>query len=277
MTSLGLLRATSAMLGACPMSDDRRPVFSTTWRWLWHDQRAVIAVAVMIVSIDVILALVHAIVMAGWDAPDVLRVDMDGSYAEAYQYVKYIWVIILVAMFANERRNWQMIAWVPLFGYFLADDSILLHERFGYWYSSQQWTVGGQTVGELALSALVFVPIAMFLVFAYVKSDHDTRFLFRILAALVVALMFFAVAVDVIHSFLVDIRILDRGVGFVEDFGEMLVLSVITIVTIRMNTVAAPAPIGVITAEVAKVRIPDSLESLDEARPQARETRSVRD
>lgn len=50
-----------------------------------------------------------------------------------------------------------------------------------------------------------------------------------------VALLFFAVVVDAVHGLFMNIRLIDRGLGFLEDLGEMVVLSVIVGVFFRIN------------------------------------------
>ena len=67
-------------------------------KWLFRNQRSVVLIAAMVLGVDVALGLIHVVVMVGWDAPNVLRVDMDGSYGEAYQYVKYLWVVVLLPL-----------------------------------------------------------------------------------------------------------------------------------------------------------------------------------
>jgi hypothetical protein len=215
------------------------------WRWVFHDQPVVMVLAVLIVSIDMLLAGIHAVVMVWWDAPNIWRVDMDNSYAEAYQYLKYVWVIILLAMIAIRGRSWVFAAWIPLFLFFLVDDAIMLHEGVGFWLAGQSWVpslgpLSPQALGELGFAGLVFLIVAAPVVAAYARADAATRRIFRLMAALLVVLVAFAVAVDVLHSFFVDVRLVDRLLGFIEDFGEMLALSALLVVAIRVD-IGAPS------------------------------------
>lgn len=203
-----------------------------TARWVLSDQRAVPTILFMLLSIDALLALIHVVVMIGWDAPNILRIDMDGSYGEAYQYAKFVWALLLLAFYALRERNWPVAAWLPLLLYLLLDDALLLHEQAGYWYSRQSWAFGfgpvsSQNVGELGISAAMGLVLVALVTVAYLRADRATRWVFRVFVALTVTLLVFAVAVDLVHGFFVDVRALDRGLGFVEDAGEMLVLSLI--------------------------------------------------
>lgn len=194
----------------------------------------------LILSVDVVLALVHVVVMVGWNAPDVWRVDMDGSYGEAYQYAKYLWLILLIVAYAKREHEWLLALWVPLIAYFLLDDALLVHERAGFWYASQEGAFGlgpisAQNVGELAVSALAGVALLGLLALGYARADARTRWIYRVMGVLVAALLVFAVVVDAVHGLVVDIRILDRSLGFIEDLGEMVVLTVLVVFAFRLN------------------------------------------
>jgi hypothetical protein len=215
-------------------------VVGDTGRWAFAGERATTLFAALVLSVDLVLGLIHVVVMVGWDAPDVLRVDMDGSYGEAYQYVKYFWLLILLVVYARQNRSWAMIAWVLLIAYFMLDDALLLHERAGFWYSSQSWAFGigpvsAQSLGELTVSALVGVLLLVPLVVGYLRGDARTKWIFRVMLALVVVLLVFALVVDAVHGLFIDIKLIDRIVGFVEDFGEMLALSALVVFAFRIN------------------------------------------
>ncbi|MCS5735648.1 hypothetical protein [Herbiconiux daphne] len=222
------------------MANTPTSAIRSTVRWTFSGQRSVALVAVLIVGVDIALGLVHLLVMALFDAPNLWRVDMDGSYGEAFQYVKYVWVLALVIVYARQARNWPMVAWVPLIVYFLLDDSVQFHELIGYWYSTQPWSFGisvvsAETLGELAASAAFGLVLLIPLVIGYLKGDARTRWIFRVMAVILAVLLVFAVVIDVLHSLVVDIRILDRGIGFAEDFGEMLALSALVLFVFRLN------------------------------------------
>lgn len=208
-------------------------------RWMFRDQRATLFLAVMVLAVDIALAVIHVVIMAFWDAPNFWRVDMDGSYAEAYQYVKYFWVIVLLAVCARQNRTWAIAAWIPLYVFLMADDALMLHEIAGVWYSWRPWAVGvivgPQATGELIAIALAGIVLAIPILFAYLRGDRRIRWLHQTMIVLIAALLFFAVFVDAFHSFFVDVRLLDRALGFVEDAGEMVVLSVVVLFAFRVN------------------------------------------
>jgi hypothetical protein len=211
-----------------------------TWRWTFENQRAVKFVLAFVVSVDILLMLIHVVVMVGWDAPDILRIDMDGSYGEAYQYAKYVWLLILLLVYARENRNWPIVAWALLVFYFLVDDALVIHERVGLWYSSSSWSfdvgpLSAQTFGELTMSALVGLLLVVPLVVGYTRADLRTKEIYRVMVALVVVLLVFALVVDAVHALFIDVKLIDRALGFVEDMGEMLTLSAMVVYAFRLN------------------------------------------
>lgn len=211
-----------------------------TWRWTFRDQRAVTFVAAFVLSVDIALMLIHGVVMVGWDAPDILRIDMDGSYGEAYQYAKYLWVLILFIVYARQTRNGAIAPWILLMLYFLIDDALLAHEQVGFWYNSQSWAFGvgpisPQSSGELVFSALVGLAILVPMVIGYLRGDARTKWIYRVMIALVVVLLVFALVVDAVHGIFLDIKLIDRALGFIEDMGEMLALSAIVVFAFRLN------------------------------------------
>ena len=211
-----------------------------TFRWAFSDQRATKFVLAFVFSVDIVLMLIHIVVMVGWDAPDILRIDMDGSYGEAYQYAKYVWLLILLLVYARENRNWPMVAWALLIFYFLVDDALVVHERIGLWYSSSSWSFGigpisAQTLGELTVSALVALVLLVPLVVGYLRADRRTKWIFRVMTALIVVLLVFALVVDAVHALFIDVKLIDRALGFIEDMGEMLALSALVVFAFRIN------------------------------------------
>ncbi|WJL94747.1 hypothetical protein QSU92_12310 [Microbacterium sp. ET2] len=210
------------------------------WRWFIHDQRAVQVMIVLVIGIDLLLGLTHVVIMTFFDAPNVWRIDMDWSFAEAYQYMKYFWVAALLVWYARATRGWAILAWVPLIVFFLLDDAMLLHEQAGLWFAAQPWAfdvgpLSAQTVGELGFVAVIGAVLVIPIVGLYAMSRARMRWIFRLLAAIVVAFLLFAVVVDAGHSLVQNIRILDRSFGFIEDGGEMILLSLLVLVVFRLN------------------------------------------
>ena len=73
------------------------------------------------------------------------------------------------------------------------------------------------------------------LIVGYLRGDARTKWIFRVMLALMVVLLVFALVVDAVHGLFIDIKLIDRAVGFIEDFGEMLALSALVVFAFRIN------------------------------------------
>lgn len=192
------------------------------------------ALAVVLFGLDAVLALIHLAALALLDAPALLRIDLDHSIAEWLQYLQYALVIVLLGIVAVRRRAWTLLVWLPLFAYFLADDALLVHERVGHLLRTRG-VVGplglfdAQAIAELAAPLVAAGVMAAALAVTWRASGPVARRISLSLLALVGALVFFGVVVDLLHSVVSSERLLDRAIGFGEDLGEMVVLSCITV------------------------------------------------
>jgi hypothetical protein len=161
-----------------------------------------------------------------------LLLTTDQGYSEMFQYLKYSWCALLLAVAAYKQSSWHPLAWVSFFLYFLLDDSLSIHEDLGRQISTGFGfqPVGGlrlQDYGEalvtLVAGLLLFAPLA----WAYWRGSEQFRKLSRDLALLVVALAFFGVAVDFIQMTVrFDVgRTANFLLRMLEDCGELFVVS----------------------------------------------------
>src|SRR6185503_334165 len=58
-------------------------------------------------------------------------IETDGGFAEWFQYTKELWTIILAIMIWRRTRRPWIAGWILAFVYFLADDTISIHEIGG--------------------------------------------------------------------------------------------------------------------------------------------------
>src|SRR5690606_28724289 len=94
-----------------------------------------IAASVLLVLLlvgDLVYVAIHLVATGTTllDSP-LATLDVDRGYAEFFQYLKLLWACLLLACVGLRSRRWQYLAWVALFGYLLADDSLSLHENLG--------------------------------------------------------------------------------------------------------------------------------------------------
>jgi hypothetical protein len=151
----------------------------------------------------------------------------DLSYGEFFQYTKESFIAFLFFLLALKKRRLLYFAWCLLFIYFLLDDSMSLHENWGLELVSELdlypiLNLRARDLGELIVSlffgSILFTLIAV----AYYFSPPEDKKISQILFLQIAILAFFGVFVDMVHSALAL-----RGLGLIEDGGEMIVMSTI--------------------------------------------------
>jgi hypothetical protein len=153
----------------------------------------------------------------------------DLGYPEHFQYLKELCITLLLAWAGLRFRDRWLWLWSALFAYLLLDDRLLLHERSGSWIASQL-ELGGWFgphavhVGELAYMAFLGLTAlcAAGLMLARGRRPGARNI---DLALLFGVLVFFGAGVDFVHAY-GDSRGW-RGLGLLEDGGEMLAMSLI--------------------------------------------------
>lgn len=209
-------------------------------RWLVGGHRAVRLVVAMVLVLDAVLAAIHLEAVVRGSGNVLLYLDADRSYGEFFQYLKFVWLLLLVALYAVEQRTWQIAMWLPAFAYFLADDSLQLHETWGGRLVEILRIDGvlglrAQDLGEHLVSGLAGLALLLPLVLAYVHSDERTRWIHRGFLVLVGLLLFFGVVLDSIHVVVIDEPRTGDWMGFIEDGGEMFAVTLMVAFAVRIN------------------------------------------
>ena len=158
--------------------------------------------------------------------------DVDRGYAEFFQYMKLLWAGLLLTCLAMRTRQWGYFAWVLSVAYLLADDSLSVHENLGEMLANGlalHQAVGLRAVdfGELLVSATAGAVLGAGIGWAYLRGGDAFRRSSRHLLVLVLALVFFGVGVDMMHSALHPVGIVDKALVILEDGGELVSISFI--------------------------------------------------
>ena len=161
---------------------------------------------------------------------ELFNIDRERGYAEMYQYMKFFWIIVLLFNLALKNRLLHYIPWILLFTYLLLDDSIPIHNRAGsflaeYFNFTHTFGLRPSDYGQLVISAIAGIFLFLPLVWAYRKGTQVFRKISLDIGLLVLVLAFFGVVVDVLHSAVLFVNIVDFTMGFVEEGGEMLTVS----------------------------------------------------
>jgi hypothetical protein len=158
-------------------------------------------------------------------------IEADRGYAEVFQYIKEYWTVLLLGLIALQRRSVLYLSWALLFFYLLLDDSLHIHERLGDLAStklafSNLFSMRATELGELVISGLVGFFFLVVIAISYHFGNSKFRKISQRLIVLLLALVVFGIALDVVHS-LLKLTAINMLIGLLEDGGEMLVMSVI--------------------------------------------------
>ncbi len=221
-----MLTATATSLRRLPAASGRA-VSSTLQHGLQTVDRQWLS---LLLAADIAFMALHFYRKVHGAGSGLLDISQDGGYAEMFQYLKEFWIALLLARAAVLRRDRWLWLWSMVFAYVLLDDAMEIHERAGNWLAAHG-VVGaglgakakdlGQLlffVGAAGICASAVVALRRFLPAPPMQVHNALLLLFA-------GLVFFGVAVDLLHSIVARLGV--RGLGVIEDGGEMLVMSLL--------------------------------------------------
>jgi len=186
----------------------------------------------LLLLVDAICIALHLLVWLPDRTLVLFSLERDGSYSEVFEYAKLLWVAVLLVVLARRQRSWSYLPPALLVVYLLVDDAVALHESLGGTLTDRlgfeaRFGLRAKDFGELAVSAaagLLFLPA---LALAYWRAAPPVRRTLLDFALLLGVLVFFAVAVDMLHSLAGPAGFWYRAIGVLEDGGELVTLSVL--------------------------------------------------
>lgn len=156
----------------------------------------------------------------------------DLGYAEWFQYLKTFWMVVILIVLFRRTRAVFYLAWSFFWGYVLLDDSLRIHEQVGVWIAGHLSVLSGvqdaKDVGELAVYVVVGTLFLIPLVGAHTRAPRDQRDVALGLAFFAGLFVLFSVVLDIVGGLagvLLSSRLVRYGFDFLEDGGEMIVLS----------------------------------------------------
>ncbi|MCP5368202.1 MAG: hypothetical protein H6907_04125 [Hyphomicrobiales bacterium] len=163
----------------------------------------------------------------------------DNGYAEIFEYLLLALIILAFARLAMTLRRPTFAAFTFIFVYYLADDSLRIHEQTGRFLvrTLDLPAIGGlrgQDLGELATWAMVGVPLLGFLAWSLWRSSGRERAAGLVLTAWFFALAFFGGIVDMLSIMVRHDKYLHHVMAFLEDGGEMAVIVVIVALVLSL-------------------------------------------
>lgn len=154
----------------------------------------------------------------------------DGSLAEIFQYIKWFLILCLLARIARSRQSASYWSWFAFILFFLADDSLQIHERAGAHIAgilpfTAPLGLRQQDIGELAVVAIAGSLLLAGVLYAYRKGDALFKRVSLDMLCFLLALGVFAIMIDMacylsfvglrLHEFLLTL----------DDTGEMIIAS----------------------------------------------------
>ena len=154
----------------------------------------------------------------------------EGGWPEQFGYAKQATCAALLLLLRRRTGGGVFAAWAAVFACALVDDRLQVHERVGGVVARQLPVpelagLREQDVSELAVWGLVGVVPLVVVALLHRRSSGDVRAASRGMAVVLAGYAFFGVVVDQFHALALG-GPLDRGLGVLEDGGELLLLSV---------------------------------------------------
>ncbi len=191
---------------------------------------------ILLICGDLAYILLHFIILLNPDLKNYqYSLEMDRGFPEMYQYLKWLWIIIILIYISAQNKSYSYISWALVFSYFFLDDAMKIHEHVGEFFASvwvdnytPQFGLRLEDFGELASSAIAGVILLSLLTVTYLKTNEIFRKMSKDLVLLILILVFFGIGVDMLH-----VATMDLGwkvsfiLGVIEDGGEMITASFI--------------------------------------------------
>ncbi len=159
-----------------------------------------------------------------------LVLTQDESYAEMFQYLKYIAFIGITVFLIQNERSYAYISWILLYLFMLLDDSLSLHETAGEFLAEKynfepKFGLRAVDFGELSFIGAVGLVVLFTLGISYFKGSSIFKERTRTLMFLLGFLVIFGVGFDMLHEILGENLKVGFVIGLIEDGGEMLIVT----------------------------------------------------
>lgn len=210
--------------------------------WLCRGQYLVMALCAALLIVDIGFVILHVVAAFCFPENRLLYIDVDRSYAEIFQAVKYVIAMVFLCCAAIAGRAWALVFWVPVFLGFLITDLLEMHERAGKYLGrvlpSEVWGERSQDVWELCVYLLGAAVMAVVVGFGYRFASSAVRWAFRVMGVLILFFVVFGLGADFLHSLLPRTSLGADMMMLVEDGGEMLAVSGFVVFVARLVTVS---------------------------------------
>jgi len=171
----------------------------------------------------------------GYVSSYLFDIDQNKGYAEIYQSIKELWIVMILFYFALKRRKAIYWAWIIIFSVLLLNDVMIYHENIAgnlsdYLFSAHELRKVREKLGEIVVYAAIGFPLLLFMRAVHSRADQDDKDISGKLTRLFIILMIFVVFVDLVYfgvQLFVDWDVLLYGLVAIEEAGEMIMISII--------------------------------------------------
>lgn len=182
-------------------------------------------------SADIAFIILHILFKTNVLSSTLYSVKRDLGYAEFYQYIKFLWLIIIFIYLSKKLGYWGYVSWSVMFLYFLADDAFQIHEDVGTLIANQltfapPLNLRLQDFGELTVYAIAGIILMLGIGIAYRKGSQAFRNLSHDFVFLVAILVFFGVFLDLAEIASNWGMFIKESLGLLDDGGELIIVSI---------------------------------------------------
>lgn len=199
------------------------------------------ALLLTLLAIDFAFILVNVLAVLAVDVslldhmPIWLKITEDRQPPEDFNYLKWLVIAVALVWMAIRDRWLAPLLWAVVFTMILTDDAFQMHENLGNVIAGllgipDNTLVYGKDFGELIVFGTIGAITLAIALFLITRKDLASRQLNKSYLYIVLALGFFGVGIDALHSIIVHLTgfsgiatMLQQFFGMVEDGGEMLV------------------------------------------------------
>lgn len=200
-----------------------------------HKESTLLLKVFLLVDIMFIIGHISSTLLQDYFEPGVLSaflVTQDRGYPELFQYLKCLAIVLIVAKLVIASKKYDYLPWLFLFLIMFIDDAFMLHERFGHFFAEilvlqPMYGLRAVDFGELIYATFLGLIFSGPLLWYYYKGSGIVKKTFFDIFILFSILLFFGVALDMLHQVFEEYYIMYAVFGLIEDGGEMIALSVL--------------------------------------------------
>lgn len=161
-----------------------------------------------------------------------LWITEEQSYAEIFQYIKELWIVLILGFNYWQFKTKIFLVWGLLFNYILLDDSLRIHEIIGSQVSElfgfqDLFNLRATDFGELIVSATVGIGFIIAIAWVHYHSNSRDRKYGKFLVFFLFVLAITGIVFDLIHVMVYDNTYLNLTFALLEDGGEQIIMSFI--------------------------------------------------